>query len=127
MMIKTACHDWSAQAQVPPGLVDRVLRTSRRRHQLKIGLSAASTALIVATAVAVVTAAGLPQPSSPPLHPAGALSSDTSLRVDPDTFPPTRLIAAGHAVLAAYDTARLVPIRKGLGHIERTWHVYDPI
>lgn len=112
-LIKAASNDWSAQAQVPPGLADRVLRRSRRNRHVKIGLVAGSTAIIVGTALAVGPGAGLTQRSSPPAVPAGQLSTDSWLQSDPGTFPPRRLVAAGDVALAAYDTGR-------------EWHLYNP-
>lgn len=122
MLIKTASNDWAAQAQVPSGLADRVVCRSRRRRRLRVGLAAGATALMVGAAIGVVSAVG----PSPAATPAGELTTDTSLRADPGTFPPRRLVAAGHIALAAYDTVRSVPVRKDLSRFERTWHLYNP-
>jgi hypothetical protein len=126
MLIKTASNDWAAQAQVPPGLADRVLRRSDRRRHLKVGLAAGATVLMVGTAVGVVSVTGPTQRSSPTVIQSGSLSKDTSLRTDLGNSFPRSLVAAGHTAVAAYYTNHMVPTQNDSQRRVRTWHLYNP-
>lgn len=122
-MIKDVCEDWAAEARVPAGLADRVLRRRTRQRSVKIVLTAGSTALLAGAAAVAVSVAGpasqSPLPSSQPAI--QTLSADTTLQTDlGDTFP-RHLVAAGHTAVAAYYTNGNNP-----KEIERTWFLYDP-
>ncbi|GAA2088512.1 WD40 repeat domain-containing protein [Actinomadura alba] len=126
MLIKSACDDWSAEAQVPAGLADRALRRRTRRRTPRVVLAAGSTALLVGVGVAVVSVAGpTRQPSQSAIQPV-PLSADTTLRTDLSSSFPRRLVAAGHTAVAAYYTTHMRSSGNGPKAIERTWHLYSP-
>ncbi|MGH3387719.1 MAG: hypothetical protein ACRDOO_02435 [Actinomadura sp.] len=122
MLIKSACEDWSAEAQVPAGLADHALRGRARRRSLKVVLAAGSTALLVGAGVAIVSVAGPSRQPPPPPTQTVPLSTDTTVRTDLGSSFPRHLVAAGHTAVAAYYTTRMRSKT-----VERTWHLYDPV
>ncbi|MFI0449644.1 hypothetical protein [Actinomadura sp. 6N118] len=127
MIVKSACEEWAAEVRVPGDLADRALRGRTRRRSFKLALAGGSTALLVgAAAVAIVSGGGSAHPRQvePAFEPV-SLSSDTTLRTDPDSAFPRRLVAAGRMAVAAYYTRHERSIN-GQRMRERTWHLYNP-
>ncbi|GAA4568847.1 hypothetical protein [Planotetraspora kaengkrachanensis] len=133
-LIKNACEDWSAKAQMPVGLADLALRGRSRRRAVKAALAAALAAFLTGAAVVVGSTVATPiaerQPTQPPTPQLAfqpvALSADTAVRTDLGSTFPRRLVAAGHVAVAAYHTDRLRASAGGAKTVESTWYLYNP-
>jgi hypothetical protein len=111
--IRRILDEWSTEARVPPGLVDRALRRKTGRRLTTAALVVGAAALLVGAGVTVQTQVG-PHPVTRPAP------MDTSLRTDPTNAPPRRLVAAGQVAVSAYYTSKGDP-RK----FSRTWYLYN--
>lgn len=110
-------EEWSADAQVPAGLADRVLRRRTRRRFTSAALVVGSAALLAGAGVTVQTQVGKPHAVARPM--------DTSLHSDPTSTPPKRLVAAGQTAISAYYTSHAPQTSRGPRKITRSWYLYN--
>ena len=116
--LRQALEEWSAEAQVPAGLADRVLRRRGRRRFTSAALVVGSAALLAGAGVAIDAQLGDPPSVVRPV--------DTSLHTDPSSAPPKRLVAAGKVAISAYYTGHLSQNTRGARSFTRTWYLYTP-
>ncbi|MFJ3668627.1 WD40 repeat domain-containing protein [Streptomyces sp. NPDC090106] len=104
------------QAAPAPGFADRVLAVRRRRRTRRLAAVAMAAAAVVAVSVAVPR---LERDGRDDVRPSGVTGHQ-------EQSPPRDMIAVGRTVLAAYYTARTVPVGKDRGVFERTYRLLNP-
>ncbi|MEU8344624.1 hypothetical protein AB0C74_23225 [Spirillospora sp. NPDC048832] len=128
-IVKSTLEEWADEARVPAGLADRALRRGTRRRSARFALFGGTGAVLAGAAAAVLVVAGggtggVQDRREVAFEPV-SLSSDTSVRTDPGSAFPRRLVAAGHTAVAAYYTMNR-GMDGGAAHLRRTWHLYNP-
>ncbi|MCG5219656.1 hypothetical protein [Streptosporangium sp. KLBMP 9127] len=112
--VREAFRDWSDDVRVPGDLASKAIRR-RGRRRVKAGVAFAG-AVAAVTALAF-TVPSLIQDDGGRAVVAGPTSGE--LLTDPDSSPPSRLVAAGGVAVYAYYTWQADTTR------ERTWYLYD--